>query len=347
LSFLVNLKYLRVTVVFRIIIFSPHPVSMVTSEQINGGAASSLTNGSAARHADEIECDVLIVGAGFGGVYLLHKLRDEHGLNVKVFEAGADLGGIWHWNSYPGARVDSPVPVYEYSLPKIWKTWTWTEKYPGWQELRKYFDHVDEQLDIRKDVSFGCTVNEATYNKETNQWTMKTENGKVARSKYLIIATGFAAKRYFPDWKGLDKFKGEMHHSSYWPQGGVDVAGKKVAIVGTGATGIQMSQEIAKTAGELTVFIRTPNLCLPMKQRKMTATEQEKRKELYEDLFKERLNTFAGFPYTFLDQRTLLDSPDERGKFFEYLWERGGFNFWLGTYKDAYSSDPANREHVS
>jgi cation diffusion facilitator CzcD-associated flavoprotein CzcO len=117
--------------------------------------------------------------------------------------------------------------------------------------------------------------------------------------------------------------------------------------VGTGATGIQMSQEIAKTAGELTVFIRTPNLCLPMKQRKMTATEQEKRKELYEDLFKERLNTFAGFPYTFLDQRTLLDSPDERGKFFEYLWERGGFNFWLGTYKDAYSSDPANREHVS
>lgn len=239
------------------------------------------------------------------------------------------------------------MPVYEYSLPKIWKTWHWSQKYPDWRELRHYFDHVDRELGIRKDITFGTRVNESRYDKEQNVWTIKAENGKSAKAKYLIVAVGFAAKRHYPDWKGLDTFKGETYHSSFWPQGGVNVDGKRVAVVGTGATGIQLSQEVAKTAGELTIFQRTPNLCLPMKQRPMTAVEQNNRKHLYKDLFKERLTTFAGFPYTFLDQRTMLDSPKERQAFFEYLWERGGFNFWLATYKDAYFDHDANREHVS
>jgi cation diffusion facilitator CzcD-associated flavoprotein CzcO len=237
--------------------------------------------------------------------------------------------------------------VYEYSLPKVWKNWTWSQKYPGWQELRHYFDHVDKQLQVRKDISFGCKVNDARYDKETNTWTVKSENGKTARATYLIVAVGFAAKRYYPDWKGLDSFKGELHHSSYWPQGGVNVDGKRVAVVGTGATGIQMSQEIAKTAGHLTLFQRTANLALPMRQRVMTTQEQEECKQLYEEFFRERLGTFAGFPFTFYDQRTLLDSPAERQAFFEYLWQRGGFHFWLGTYKDVFADHAANREHVS
>ena len=173
----------------------------------------------------------------------------------------------------------------------------------------------------------------------------KTENGKTARSKYLILATGFAAKRHFPDWKGLDTFKGEIHHSSFWPEGGVDFSGKKVAVVGTGATGIQLSQEVAKTAKEFTLIQRTPNLCLPMKQRKMTKDEQEERKAVYDKLFQERLGTFAGFPFDFHYKDTFTDNAAEREKFYEYLWELGGFNFWIGTYKDVFFDHKANQDH--
>ena len=171
----------------------------------------------------EIETDVLIVGAGFGGVYLLHRLRDELGFKVKCFEAGKDLGGIWHWNCYPGARVDSPIPVYEYSLGKVWKNWNWSCKYPGWKELRRYFDHVEEQLQVKKDVYFESTVVGSEWDPKREQWIVKSEDGKVARCKYLILATGFAAKRHFPDWKGLETFEGTMHHSSFWPEEDVDV----------------------------------------------------------------------------------------------------------------------------
>jgi cation diffusion facilitator CzcD-associated flavoprotein CzcO len=212
-------------------------------------------------------------------------------------------------------------------------------------ELQAYFDHVDKVLDVRKDVAFESKVVAANYDKATQRWTTNTENGKIARSKYLILATGFAAKRHFPDWPGLDTFKGEIHHSSFWPQGGVNVEGKKVAVVGTGATGIQLSQEVAKTAQEFTLFQRTPNLCLPMRQRKMTAEEQEQRKVMYEKLFKERLSTFAGFPFDFHCKDTFADSAEERAKFYEYLWELGGFNFWIGTYKDVFFDAEANRDH--
>ena len=285
------------------------------------------------------------MGAGFGGVYLLHRIRDELGLNVKCFEAGTDLGGIWHWNCYPGARVDSPIPVYEYSLPKVWKNWSWSQKYPGWKELREYFGHVEEQLKIKKDVIFESAVTSSEWDKKTNQWIVKTEDGKTAKCKYLILATGFAAKRHFPDWKGLDTFEGVIHHSSFWPEEDVDVTGKKVAVVGTGSTGIQIAQECAKKAKELTVFQRTPNLCLPMQQTGLTAKEQQDRKDDYEQFFRDRKTTFAGFPFDFIQKKTVDDSPEEREKVFEQLWNEGGFKLWLATYKDMLFDKEANRHH--
>ena len=305
--------------------------------------ASGLSNGAANVAKTEIETDVLIVGAGFGGVYLLHRLRDELGFNVKCFEAGKDLGGIWHWNCYPGARVDSPIPVYEYSLGKIWKNWNWSCKYPGWKELRAYFEHVEKQLQVKKDVFFDSTVVDSEWDAKKEQWIVRSEDGKVARCKYLILATGFAAKRHFPDWKGLDTFEGTMHHSSFWPEEDVDVTGKRVAVVGTGSTGIQIAQECAKKAKALTVFQRTPNLCLPMQQSTMTHEEQEERKKDYEQFFRHRLTTFAGFPFDFADKNTADDTPEEREKFFETLWEHGGFEFWLATYKDMLFDTTANR----
>jgi cation diffusion facilitator CzcD-associated flavoprotein CzcO len=293
-------------------------------------------------YAKELTCDVLIVGAGFGGVYLLHKLRDEVGLNVKIFEAANELGGVWRWNCYPGARVDTQVPVYEYSIEKVWKGWTWTQKYPDYTELRNYFHHVEETLDIKKDVSFNTRVIGSQFDAETKMWEVKTEDGRTAKCKYLINAIGFAAKRHFPDWKGLTDFKGALHHSSFWPEEGVDVKGKRVAVIGTGSTGIQLAQETAKDAASVTVFQRTPNLCLPMCQRNLTKEEQEEAKSGYPDIYRKRLTTAAGFTFDAIDKKTFDDNEEDREKFFESMWKEGGFRFWLGAYNDLFTDSKAN-----
>ena len=306
--------------------------------------AKPATRGSTDTYADNLDIDALVVGAGFGGVYMLHKLRDELGLKAKIFEAGTDIGGIWYWNCYPGARVDSDVPVYEYSIEKVWKDWYWQERFPAWPELRKYFNHVDKVLDIRKDVSFNTRVTSAQFDESTAKWIVMTEDGRRAKATYLILGTGFAAKRHFPDWKGLDSFKGVIHHSSFWPEEGVDVTGKRVGVIGTGSTGVQIAQEWAKEAKETTVFQRTPNLALPMQQRKMTKEEQDELKAKYPQYYKDRMKTFAGFLFDWSTKKTFDDGPEEREKFYQELWDLGGFQFWVGNYKDLlYFKDP-NRE---
>ncbi|KAK5128491.1 hypothetical protein LTR85_003159 [Meristemomyces frigidus] len=308
------------------------------------GAQKSYVGEDTDTYVDNLETDVLIVGAGFGGVYLMHRLRDELGFKCKIYEAGEELGGIWHWNCYPGARVDTQVPIYEYSLPEIWKDWTWTEKYPGFAELRQYFAHVERKLNIKKDTAFNTRVVGAEFNKQTHKWDIQTEDGRTAHARIFINAIGFAAKRHFPDWKGLDTFKGEMHHSSFWPESGVDMKGKRVAVIGTGSTGIQIAQESAKDADHVTVFQRTPNLCLPMRQRKLTKEEQDKAKSEYPELYKYRMTTFAGFGYDFVDKNTFDDSEEERQQFYEEMWEEGGFKFWLATYKDMLFDKKANEQ---
>ncbi|KAF2735081.1 cyclopentanone 1,2-monooxygenase [Polyplosphaeria fusca] len=294
-------------------------------------------------YVDNLETEVLIVGAGFGGIYLMHKLR-QLGFKCKIFEAGKELGGIWHWNCYPGARVDTQIPIYEYSIPEVYKDWTWSQRYPGFAELRKYFEHVDKTLDIKKDVAFETRVVGAQYDKPSGKWVVNTEDGRTARSKYFLLATGFAAKRHFPDWMGMDKFKGEIHHSSFWPDAGVNVKGKRVAVVGTGSTGVQIAQETAKDAASVTVFQRTPNLALPMQQQGITEEEQEQRKAQYPEIYKNRMKTFAGFQYDFVQRNTFDDSPEEREAFYEERFKKGGFEFWLANYKDLLFEKDANRE---
>lgn len=176
----------------------------------------------------------------------------------------------------------------------------------------------------------------AHFDKPSARWIVKTEDGRIARAKFFICCTGFAAKRHFPDWPGFEKFQGEMHHSSFWPNEGVDVTGKRVAVIGTGSTGIQIAQETAKTAKSVAVFQRTPNLCLPMRQKKLTVEEQEANKKNYPALYDYRLTTFSGFPMDFANRNTFDDTPEERERFYEELWEKGGFHFWLGSYKVSY-----------
>jgi cyclohexanone monooxygenase len=167
--------------------------------------------------------DIIIIGAGFNGVYQLHRLR-EAGFNVKIYEGGNHLGGIWYWNCYPGARVDTHVPNYELSIEAVWKDWNWSERFPGWQELRRYFEHVDQVLDLSKDIEFNTWVSGAEFDESTNRWNVQTSDGRTTNARFVIACLGFAAKAYVPDFHGLEDFEGPCHHTSHWTQEGRDIA---------------------------------------------------------------------------------------------------------------------------
>lgn len=302
----------------------------------------SVSNGDENPNAP-LQLDALVIGGGFSGVYLLHKLRDVLHMKVKIFESGSDIGGTWHANRYPGARVDCPAPMYAYSLPKVWQDWTWKEKYPEQRELKSYFDHIDRVLDIRKDCLFHSEVNSARFDPELSRWMVQTRDGKIAHAKYLIVAIGFASNSYMPDWPGLDSFKGTIHHSAHWPKDGIDVTGKKVAVIGTGSTGIQITQEWAKEAAETFLFQRTPNLCLPMRQRQLSEVKQAIEKPGYDDLFTRCAATFAGLDYEPTPRNTFDDTPEQREAFYEKLYADGGFKFWFHNYQDLLLDAAANR----
>ncbi|UQC91215.1 HK97 family phage prohead protease [Colletotrichum lupini] len=297
-------------------------------------------------YADNLDVDVLIVGGGFGGVFMLKTLR-EMGLRAVIYEAGTSFGGTWRWNRYPGARVDSEVPEYEFSWPEVFRDWTWSTNYPNYQELRQYFDHVDKVLDLSKDCSFDTVVTGAQFHPDEGKWHVKTADGRLAKSKYFVVAAGFASKRYIPNWPGVEKFKGVVHHSSFWPEEDVPVRGKRCAVIGTGASGVQICQEWGKAvgeSGELKVFQRTPNLAVPMGKRNLTAQEQNIGKEWYPRLYQLREKCFGGFFYGMVERNTFDDSPAEREAFYRQLWEHGGFRFWLGNYKDMLFDADANKE---
>jgi cation diffusion facilitator CzcD-associated flavoprotein CzcO len=302
-------------------------------------AQSPTTHSSTA--ADPLTLDALIIGAGFSGIYALHTLRKQ-GLKTAIFEAGPGLGGIWRFNVYPGARVDSEALEYQFSFPEVWKSWTWSTNYPDHKEIKEYFEYVAEVLDLKGDIVFGAVVVDAQFDEGVGRWTVTTQDGRVASAKYLIAGTGFGSKRFVPDWPGLDLYKGVIHHSSFWPEEGVDVAGKRVAIIGTGASGVQLTQALGPMAASLNVFQRTPNLAIPMKQRYLTKEEQNQVKPLYPEAFQLRETAFGGFLYTFSEKSLQDDTPEEVEQFFESLWQAGGFRFWLSTYKDVFFDPQTN-----
>ncbi|MEQ9004191.1 MAG: NAD(P)/FAD-dependent oxidoreductase [Pseudomonadales bacterium] len=287
--------------------------------------------------------DALVIGAGFHGLYQLYRLR-ERGFRVRVLEAGGDLGGIWWWNCYPGARVDSHVPNYEYSLETLWRDWHWSERFPGWEELRRYFHHVDAKLDLSRDVRLNTRVTAARFDPASDHWLVETQGGGRLRTRFLIPCTGFAAKAYVPDFPGLDTFEGDCHHTAHWPQAGVPLAGRRVGVIGTGASGVQVIQEAAKEAAQVTVFQRTPMLALPMRQRRYTITEQLAMKRDYPEQFERRRTTQSSYCDIVADPRSALEVSDaERRQRFDDAWQKGGFHFWAGTFSDVLMSLEANR----
>ncbi|KAG5984830.1 hypothetical protein E4U55_003048 [Claviceps digitariae] len=317
----------------------PAAVLKTTSPKAHQSEFQSQSD-SESGHQTEIE--VLIVGAGFAGIYLLHKLRSS-GFKCLVLEAGDNIGGVWNNNRYPGARVDTHVPLYQLSIPEVWSTWTWTERFPDRDELCRYFQHVDHVLNIRKDVLFHSKVVSAQYLPNESLWNVKTQSGMRFASKFFLLATGFASKPYVPKWPGAGEFQGITCHSACWPSSGFPLTGKRVAIIGTGATGVQMAQEVSRQASHLYVLQRTPNLCLPMRQRKLDYVEQAAIRADLPRLFRHRLTTPAGYTDNPASRSIFSDSPQERRAFLESLWDEGGFKFWTANYRDVLVDAEANR----
>jgi cation diffusion facilitator CzcD-associated flavoprotein CzcO len=289
------------------------------------------------------EFDVVIVGAGFNGVYQLYRLRQE-GYRVLLLDAGAELGGIWYWNSYPGARVDSHIPNYEYSMREIWEDWYWPERFPSQPQLKEYFRHVDKKLGLSRDVRYETRVSTAVFDEKTTCWHLIAEDGFKVSARYFLPCLGFAAQAYIPDIPGLNTFKGPCHHTARWPAGGVVMDGKRVGILGTGASGVQVTQESAKVAEHTTVFQRTPNLALPMQQRQYTKAEQDAMKLEYPEIFKRRNSGRSSFYDLVPDERSAAEVDEsERLEIFERAWQKGGFHFWAGTFSDILYNPVSNR----
>ncbi|ETN37238.1 uncharacterized protein HMPREF1541_08228 [Cyphellophora europaea CBS 101466] len=297
----------------------------------------SIGSANAALH---LSADIIIIGGGFSGLYALYKAR-ELGLTVKLIEAGSDYGGTWHWNRYPGARVDTETPYYSLSIPKLWKTWTWTERFPGHEELRAYFRHCGTTLNAYEDTYFNTVVDGVSF--RDGKWHLNIRDEGTAVCKYLVLSTGSSYKRHYPNFKDMEKYKGQLVHSAAFPEGGLDVKGKRVAVIGNGATGVQIVQELAKEDCDLTAYIRTPNIALPMKQRKMSAEEQEAAKSFYGAAFQSAKNCRSGFPYNTTTKLLSEVSEEEWKAQFEELWERGGFSFLLSNYRDFLVSRDVNK----
>jgi cation diffusion facilitator CzcD-associated flavoprotein CzcO len=292
---------------------------------------------------EQTDYDVVVLGAGFSGIYLLWRLR-ESGFRAHTFEANAGLGGVWFNNCYPGARVDSHVPNYEFSMEPVWRDWNWSERFPGRQELQRYFVHVANVLGLHDDISLSTRVVSASFDDDADVWRLETDDGQRVTTRFFMPCTGFASRPYVPDLAGLDSFEGISHHTARWPRDGVDLAGRHVAIIGTGASGVQVMQEAAKVAASVTVFQRTPVTALPMGQRQFTRAEHEAAKAEYPAQFVARNTPPGSFTDIARADVAALDvSEAERLAVYEEMWSRGGFHFWAGTFNDVGIDPAANR----
>ena len=289
-----------------------------------------------------MDYDAIIVGAGISGLYQLHRLR-EAGLKVRVLESGTGVGGTWYWNRYPGARFDSESYSYGYSFSKeLLDEWDWTEHFSPQPETLKYLNYVADKFDLRRDIQFRSRVKTAHWQETTRSWDVTLEDDSKLTSRFLITAIGLLSAPVMPRISGVESFKGRSCHTARWPHEGVDFAGKRVAVIGTGATGVQTIQEVAKTAGHLTVFQRTPNWCAPLHNGKISKEEMVEIRARYDEIFARCRETFACFLHT-PDSRAATEVTDaEREALWEKLYANKGFGMWQGNFRDILMDRKAN-----
>ncbi|MBV1917087.1 MAG: NAD(P)/FAD-dependent oxidoreductase [Sphingomonadaceae bacterium] len=286
------------------------------------------------RPAERETFDVVIVGAGFGGLAALHKFRDELGYSVRLIEAASGAGGVWYWNGYPGARCD--VESLQYALafsPELTQEWSWTERFSAQPEILAYVNHVVERFDMARDMRLDTRVTSASYDETSANWIIKTDRGDQYDARYVIMATGPLSTPYMPAWPGLDDFKGEIHHTGLWPHEPVDLSDKRVAIVGTGSSGVQAATAVSQEAEHLFVFQRTPHHIVPATNRPLDGDEQNAVKARYPELYANWTSSPAGMSWRSLptddpvvtgDKSALEVGDEERQATFERAWNYGG-----------------------
>ncbi|MDE2842862.1 MAG: NAD(P)/FAD-dependent oxidoreductase [Chloroflexota bacterium] len=290
--------------------------------------------------------DAIVIGAGVTGLYQLYCLR-KLGMAVRVFEDGDGVGGTWYWNRYPGARFDSESFSYGYSFSEeLLQEWDWKELYSGQPENERYLNYVADKFDLKRDIRFNSRVASCTFEEDRNTWLVEIADGHRTRAPFLVTAVGLLSAHYIPDFEGLDTYQGQWCHTGRWPKEGMDLAGKRVGVIGTGATAVQLITEIAKEVGHLTVFQRTPNFCAPLRNGPITDEMQREIKASYPEIFRRCSETAGSFVHVF-DPRSALDvSAEERQEQYERLWKEPGFAKWLSNFYDLMLPGEANEDYA-
>lgn len=285
--------------------------------------------------------DAVVVGAGFSGLYMLHRLR-EAGLSVRVYEAAKGVGGVWYWNRYPGARCDTDSIYYNYTFSEeLYEEWTWSERYASQPEILRYLNFVADKFDLRDDIQFETRVSGAHYDNSTNQWDIHLEDGSNVRAKYFITGVGVLSTINIPNFKGRDSFKGQAFHTADWPEE-LDLKDKKVGIIGTGSSGIQSIPEIAKEAGHLTIFQRSGQYSAPARNYTYDEEDVKEIKANFKAMREKMLSTYDGIPIDRPDRSVLDHTPEQRNQIFEEAWNKGGVPHLLATYSDLKTNEESN-----
>src|SRR3954447_15040029 len=290
--------------------------------------------------------DVVVVGAGFAGMYMLHKLRGL-GLSVRVYEQGGDVGGTWYWNRYPGARCDVPTTDYSFGFdPELEKEWTWSEKYATQPEILRYLQFVADRYDLRRDITFGTRVEGAEWDDAAQLWRVRTSTGETVTSRFHVMATGCLSVPKQPDIEGADRFGGEVYFTSRWPHEGVDLTGKRVAVIGTGSSGIQSIPLIAQQAAQLTVYQRTPNFSLPAHNGPVPEHRAEQLRTDREAYREAAKWSRIGVPGEVSELSGVATPEEVRRELFEKAWAAGELHAILGIFADQ-GLNPASNEIVA
>jgi cation diffusion facilitator CzcD-associated flavoprotein CzcO len=294
--------------------------------------------------SDTPHFDAIVIGAGVSGLYFHYRLR-QLGMSARGFEAGSGVGGTWYWNRYPGARFDSESYSYGYSFSQeILDEWEWSEHFSSQPENERYLNFVADKFDLRRDIHFNARIASAAYDSVNRTWSVETDTGERASARFLLQAAGVLSAPFVPDFEGVEEFQGDTWHTSNWPRHPVDLSDKRVGVIGTGATAVQMIAEVAKNVGDLTVFQRTPNYCKPLFNSKITPEEQTEIRATYSEIFDRCNKTFGGFLHDFDERGTFDVSDEERLAFLEEKWNERGFAFWLGCFSDILTDKAANDE---
>lgn len=294
------------------------------------------------RNGTAVDYDAIVIGAGFAGMFMLHRLR-EQGMSTIVIEKGDDVGGTWYWNRYPGARCDIDSVDYCYSFsPELLAEWRWSERFATQPEILRYLEFVADRLDLRRDIRFSTTVRAAAYDEGANTWTVTLSDGSSLTARYLVMAVGNLSEPKRPDIPGVDTFAGEAYHTAQWPKDGVDFSGKRVGVIGTGSTGIQAIPLIAQEAEHLYVFQRTPNYSMPARNAPLDPQYVEEVLAGFDERREMARNSDAGTPFPPSTKGTFEVSDAEREAMFEEGWARGGINALSYAFTDYFTDEAAN-----